>query len=147
MPPVQLSPLPLTAGVFRFAFNGLPAVLYIIEYRSTLTSGSWTELERRFGAGGLEIVTDKTASGAARFYRVRSLYAPPPSMSAITMSGGALSFSFATVSGAVYVIQYKERLEDPAWLELSRQTGTGAPQQITDVTPDAASRFYRVEVR
>ena len=66
------------ANGFRFSFTSLPAVLYIVEFKDTLGLGHWTELERRFGVGGLEIVTDPSALGAARFYRVRALYAPPP---------------------------------------------------------------------
>jgi hypothetical protein len=104
------------------------------------------ELERRFGIGGLEIVTDTSADGAARFYRVRALYAPSPMVSSVSWSGGAANFSFATVPGAVYVVQYKERLDDAIWLELSRQIGTAAPVVVSDPNPARPSRFYRVQV-
>ena len=57
-----------------------------------------------------------------------------------------MNFSFATVPGAVYAVQYKERLADPVWLELSRQTGTGEPIVVNDSNPAAPSRFYRVRV-
>jgi len=146
VPAVRLTPLPFAADGFRFAFNSLPAVIYIIEYKDGLAPGAWTELERRFGAGGLEIVTDTTATGPARYYRVRALYAPPPSVSGVTASGGAVIFSFGTVPDAVYVIEYKERLEDPAWQELTRQTGTGATLLVTDPSPAGPSRFYRIQV-
>ena len=62
------------------------------------------------------------------------------------MTGGTPSFSFATVLGAVYVIEYKNLLADPVWLELSRQTGTGAPILVSDPSPAASSRFYRIQV-
>ncbi len=146
VPAVRLTPLGLAANGFQFSFTGLPAVLYIVEYQNTLAPGTWTELERRFGIGGLEIVTDTTASGAARFYRVRALYAPSPSMGSASWNGGTMNFSFPTVSGAIYVVQYKERLDDPVWLELSRQTGTGAPAVVSDPNPAGPSRFYRVRV-
>ena len=46
----------------------------------------------------------------------------------------------------ISLIQYKEHLADPVWLELSRQTGTGAPILVSDPNPAAPSRFYRVQV-
>ncbi len=46
------------------------------EYRDSLSAGPWVELERRFGLGGLEMVTDPQAPSATRFYRVRVLFAP-----------------------------------------------------------------------
>ncbi len=146
VPPVTLLPLDLTGNSFRFSFISLAGVLYIVEFKDDLAAGTWTELERRFGIGGSELVTDTSVGGVSRFYRVRALYAPPPKVSSIAWNGSAAMFSFATVSGAVYVVQFKERLDDPIWLELSRQTGTGAPMVVSDPNPPASSRFYRVRV-
>ena len=146
VPPVRLTPVGPSPPGFRFSFTSLSAVLYIVEFKDDLAASTWSELERRFGIGGLEIVTDASVGGTARFYRVRALYAPSPSLGAMTWTNGAPSFSFATVSGAVYVIHYKERLEDAVWLELSRQTGTGEPIVVSDPDPAGPSRFYRVQV-
>jgi len=146
VPPVRLTPIGIAADGFRFSFTSLPAVLYIVEFKDSLAGSAWAELERRFGIGGLEIVTDTSVGGATRFYRVRALYAPPPRAASMTWSDGAVGFSFATVPGAVYVIQYRERLEDAGWLELFRQTGTGAPIVVSDPNPAGPSRFYRVQV-
>ena len=111
-----------------------------------MTTGTWTELERRFGAGGVELVTDASAGGAARFYRVRALYAPPPSMSTAAWTANTMSFGFPTVDGAIYVVEYKTNLADSVWLELSRQAGTGSPILVNDPNPPGPSRFYRVRV-
>lgn len=146
VPAVRLTPLPFTAGGFRFAFNSLPAVIYIIEYKDALAPGAWTELERRFGAGSLEVVTDTTATGSARYYRVRAVYAPAPGLGGMAWTNGAASFSLETVPDAVYVIEYRERLDEAGWEELTRQTGTGAPLVVTDPAPAGPSRFYRVRV-
>jgi hypothetical protein len=146
MPAVRLTSPGLAANGFRFSFTSLAGVLYIVEFKENLEAGLWLELERRFGVGGLEIVTDTSASGAARFYRVRALYAPPPRVGPTSWSGGAVNFSFATVLGAVYVVEYKEHLDDVGWLESSRQTGTGAPVAISDPNTSGPSRFYRVRV-
>jgi hypothetical protein len=145
VPAVRLAPLGQAGGGFRFSFTSLPRVLYISEFKDTLGNGAWTELERRFGIGGLEVVTDSSAFGAERFYRVRALYAPPPIVGLPSWSGVAVGFSFATVPGGLYVVQYKTQLTDTNWLELSRQLGTGAPIVVSDPRP-ASSRFYRVQV-
>jgi len=81
-----------------------------------------------------------------RFYRVRALYVAAPKVSVLSFGGGAASFSFASVAGAVYAVQYKNRLDDPEWIELSRQPGTGGAILITDPAPPASSRFYRIRV-
>ena len=81
-----------------------------------------------------------------RFYRVRALFAPPPKVGLPSWSGGAVNFSFPTVAGANYIVQFKTNLNDSIWLEVSRQTGTGAPIVVNDPNPPGPSRFYRVKV-
>jgi alpha-tubulin suppressor-like RCC1 family protein len=146
VPAVKLAPLGVPASGFQFSFTSLAGVLYVVEFKDNLTAAAWSELERRFGVGGLEIVTDPTAGGAMRFYRVRALYVAAPKVSVLSFGGGAASFSFASVAGAVYAVQYKNRLDDPEWIELSRQPGTGGAILITDPAPPASSRFYRIRV-
>lgn len=146
VPNVTLTPLNLTGSGFRFSFISLVGALYIVEFKDDLAATTWIELERRFGIGGLEIVTAPSVGGVSRFYRVRAVYAPSPKVGSLSWNGSAAMFSFATVPGAVYVVQFKERLDDPSWQELSRQTGTGAPIVVSDPNPPAPSRFYRVRV-
>jgi hypothetical protein len=145
-PAVKLTSLGQGTNGFRFSFTSLAGVIYIVEYTSTLPNGPWIQLERRVGIGGLEIVTDPSAGSGVRFYRVRALYAPPPRLRSMNWTGGALNFGFPTVSGAIYIVQYKDHLEDPTWLELFRQTGDGSPLSITDSNPTGPTRFYRVKV-
>ena len=122
-------------------------MIYVVEYKDNLFAGVWTELERRFGIGGLEIVTDTSTSGTARFYRVRALYAPSPKLGAAAWSGGAVNFSFATVTGAQYVVEHTEQLAPPQWHELQTISGTGIPVQFTDPNPSGPQGFYRLRVR
>jgi hypothetical protein len=146
IPQPHLSSSAVPGTGFRFNFASLPGVLYVTQYRDNLSAGAWTQLERRLGIGGLETVTDTSAGGAMRFYRVRALYAPSPAMTSATWTGNAVSFVFPTVDGAIYVVQYKTNLTDSVWLELSRQTGTGAPIVMSDPSTPGPSRFYRVSV-
>ena len=146
LPQPLLKSLGASINGFSFTFQSILGVLYVVEYKNSLDTGAWTELERRFGIGGLETVTDASAAGAMRLYRVRALYAPSPKMSAASWTGNAVNFNFQTVSGAVYVVQYKTSLNDPVWLELLRQTSTGVPIVVNDLNPPGASRFYRIKV-
>jgi hypothetical protein len=43
-----------------------------VEYKNTLSATSWTPLSTIPGTGSMTTVTDSTASGAMRFYRVRT---------------------------------------------------------------------------
>jgi hypothetical protein len=145
-PPVKLTLVGISTNGFRFSFTSQTGVLYIVEFTDILPNGLWTQLERRFGIGGLEIVTDPSAGAGVRFYRVRALYAAPPRLRSISWSGGALTFGFPSVAGAVYVVQYKDYLDDPVWIELFHQTGDGSPISVIDPNPTGPSRFYRVKV-
>jgi hypothetical protein len=142
-----LKPLGFTTNGFSFTFQSVSGVLYIVEYKTALGSGPWAELERRFGLGGLEVVTDPVPVSAMRLYRVRALYAPAPRLGSASFTGGSVTFGFPTVPGAVYVVQYKNHLEDPVWLELSRQSATGSSIIVADPGPASVSRFYRVQVQ
>jgi len=147
IPQPRLNSRGVADNAFSFSFQSIAGVLYVTEYKDSLTSGAWAELERRFGAGALEIVADTSAGGAARFYRVRALYAPPPKMTAAAWTTNGVSFGFPAVDGAIYVVQYKTNLADSAWVELSRQPGTGSPILVDDPSPPARSRFYRLQVQ
>ncbi len=66
---------------------------------------------------------------------------------AIQVSGGSVTLGWPTVPGAIYRIQYKNNLTDPAWTTLgSNHTGTGSPLLLNVDTPTNARRFYRVMV-
>ena len=134
-------------GGFQFSFNSISGVIYVVEFTGALGSGTWTELERRFGIGGLEIVTDASAGGGNRFYRVRALYAPSPKLAAAAWSGGSVNFNFATVAGAQYVVECTDQLAPPQWHELQTIAGTGGAVGFTDPAPAASQRFYRLRVR
>ena len=78
IPAPVLAPLGMATNGFRFSFASIAGVIYVVDYKNTFDAGVWTELERRFGVGGLEIVADTTAGASLRFYRVWAVYVPPP---------------------------------------------------------------------
>jgi hypothetical protein len=43
----------------------------VVEYKSALSDGGWTELRRVAGTGSVEFVDDADVTGPTRFYRLR----------------------------------------------------------------------------
>jgi hypothetical protein len=86
---------------------------------------------------------------------------PPPELpgSAITVTGGLASFTFATVSGFKYRLAYKDALTDAIWEPVIAPpdfpapdgwsaAATGSPLSLSDTnTPGARQRFYRLEAK
>jgi hypothetical protein len=131
---------------FAFSFSSIAGVIYVVEHTSSLNPAAWMELERRFGSGGLEWVFDPAAMTERRFYRVRALFAPEPQLTSPEWKGSGMEFKLNTTPGARYVVEYKDDLNDPMWVELSRHDAVGGPLAISDPGPHGTSRFYRVRV-
>jgi hypothetical protein len=58
-----------------------------------------------------------------------------------------VNFSFATVSGAQYVVECTDQLAPPQWHELQTIAGTGSSVGFTDPAPAVSQRFYRLRVK
>jgi len=56
------------------------------------------------------------------------------------------TFSFETVTGKNYVVQFKDALEDAFWQTLPAVPGDGTMKTITNLTTTPAQRFYRLSV-
>ncbi len=61
----------LTANGFNVALPTQSGRVYRLEYKSSLAEDNWTALPLVAGNGGVRTLTDATATGAQRFYRVR----------------------------------------------------------------------------
>jgi PKD repeat protein len=56
-------------------------------------------------------------------------------------------FSFLTVPGKSYDVQFKDSLDDPLWQTLQTVPGDGTLKTITNLTAAPAQRFYRLRVQ
>lgn len=72
--------------------------------------------------------------------------ANPPVIVLLTLSGSEFAFSFDTVSGLGYAVQYKDSLEDSAWQTLQSLAGDGFRKTITNSVSTGARRFYQLRV-
>jgi PKD repeat protein len=90
------------------------------------------------GPGGTNSVT-KT-----NFVTVTNL--PPPVVVVNGSDGTNFIFSFSTVPGKTYVVQYKDLLSDPVWQTLGSVPGDGTLQTVTN-SLTVPQRFYRLNVQ
>jgi hypothetical protein len=61
-----------------------------------------------------------------------------------TLGGVEFSFSFETLAGKNYVVQFKDSLDDRVWQTLQSVPGDGNPKKITNPVSAARQRFYRL---
>ena len=71
---------------------------------------------------------------------------PTPTIQAVTQAGGLISFTWTTVPGLAYQVQYTDSLASPNWSNLfkSNLTATGPTLSASDSLTSAPQRFYRI---
>ena len=70
----------------------------------------------------------------------------PPSIGSMTHTNSLTQVKFQSIAGLNYVLEYKVRLNDPAWTPLSSVPGTGGFLTLSDPAATSPTRFYRVRV-
>jgi hypothetical protein len=72
----------------------------------------------------------------------------PPQIVDTRIVNTNLAFSFNTVAGQTYVVEYQNVLAtNLAWTPFQTNTGDGLKKSVTNLTGAATSRFYRVETQ
>ena len=70
----------------------------------------------------------------------------PFSLTSVTPSGGSVVFTWPSVAGHNYQVQFKNSISDANWSNLgSAITPAGSTASFTNTTADASSKFYRVQ--
>jgi hypothetical protein len=70
-----------------------------------------------------------------------------PVISSPFLAGTALTFSFETIPGKTYLVQYKASLDDANWQVLQIIPGDGSVKIVTNSTASAAQRYFRLAVQ
>ena len=73
--------------------------------------------------------------------------AASPRIGPVSFNLTTCMLTFPTEVGPIYVVEYKQRLTDPAWHVLTAIAGTGRLARINDTALTNTTRFYRVRVR
>jgi len=68
-----------------------------------------------------------------------------PTITNVSRSGNNINFSFATVAGQNYTVEYKNSLSISNWTTLQGVTGDGTTKLISDSLLASPQRFYRVK--
>ncbi|MGO8675444.1 MAG: lamin tail domain-containing protein, partial [Limisphaerales bacterium] len=78
-----------------------------------------------------------------------SAFTSPPGLDlgAVSLENGSLTFSWPSVSGQTYRVQYKDSLESAEWNSITPDMpGTGSPLSVALPVSGVPQRFYRVLV-
>ena len=117
-------------------WNSVEGESYKVQYKQSLAQTNWADLAPEFVAEGAQSGVEDAGLDPERFYRVVQTSAG---------SGSYATVSWSAVPGKTYRVQFKRSLDDPFWTDLVGDvTAVLEVASRSDVTPEAASRFYRV---
>jgi len=71
----------------------------------------------------------------------------PPVLLPSGQKGSDFIFSFLSLQGRIYVIQYKEFLAEPSWQNLESVPGNGSAVFITNLISTNGQRFFRLSLQ
>jgi hypothetical protein len=93
------------------------------------------------------IVSDVAGSVTSSVAHLTVVTSFAPTILSPALSNGNFTFSFQSIAGKTYVVQYTDDLQAASWLTLQTIPGDGSLKSV--VTPVAASprRFYRLSVQ
>ncbi len=128
---------------------------FIVQWNgSTLTNivnagvFDWTSMSFAVVAAGASTVLQfgsRNDPGTFALDDVSVVPIPLPSFQSIGESSGTVNFTWTTLAGLAYQIQYKTNLTAANWINLGSPTNaTGATMSASDVIGSALKRFYRI---
>jgi len=118
-------------------------------WKSTNAGAVWTHVGPESGIPNVAVFDLQLSPGAGRliaFTHGRGAFAlsSRPTLMAGTRVGNTFTFSFVTLPGGQYVVEYKTNLNAISWQTLTSVQGDGTTKTVQDNTATTAQRFYRV---
>lgn len=77
----------------------------------------------------------------------QGISADPPLVRGISRTGTNVSFSFATTTGRIYYVEFKNTLDPGLWQVLETNIGDGTLKSIVTPAEPDAQRYYRLRVQ
>jgi uncharacterized delta-60 repeat protein len=68
----------------------------------------------------------------------------PPRLTNPSYASGVFSLTFESAAGQGYVLEFKNALDEPAWVSLVSAVGDGAVKNLADTNALGAMRYYRI---
>lgn len=97
-------------------------------------------------AGGYSVVVSNALGSVTGDRAELVVVLPPIPPSSVELHAGTFTFNMPTQLGVTYVVEYKNTLGEPVWQVLQVFVGDGAGQNVSDLTGQDSSQFYRVGV-
>ncbi|MGO8929000.1 MAG: lamin tail domain-containing protein [Limisphaerales bacterium] len=108
---------------------------------------SWTPVSAPSTNAITVVVTDETAPYLSASQSFTVTVFPPPLVQSLNRTGTQVSFSWPTLPGEYYQVEYKDDLGAPTWTSLGAAiAGTGSLLTVTNVVSASAERFYRLRI-
>jgi hypothetical protein len=141
----QTVTVPYFAGTYMIDAFGLDSLTSPQPYRLRIaTADASGEL---FSQIDLQAMASRGSDGRFPFTIDNNRIAAPPAIFNLKLIGTNITFSFQSVTGPTYFIEYKAALNDTNWVTLRTQTGNGGSFNIQDPVNLTAPRFYRLRVQ
>jgi len=110
----------------------------------------WTNMDYVVVAAGASTVLQFVSRNDLSYFALDDVSVVPiplPSFQSISQSSGAVNFTWTTLAGLAYQIQYKTNLTSANWINLGGHTNaTGATMSASDLIGSASKRFYRISL-
>jgi hypothetical protein len=146
-PPPVFQSVTNANGRIIFTWSAVAGQTYQVHYKTNLNQPNWINLTTVTATNSLATASDSIGPDPQRFYRV-ALFAGalPPVIQAVTRAGnGGISFTWSTVAGRTYQVQYSTNLTQTAWSNLSSAIpATNGTLTASDTIGPDTRRFYRV---
>ena len=115
----------------------------------SLDPASSTNLEVRFAPNTSGVFTNivtfvSNGGGSLNALKGRALTAPI--IQVLPFNGTSFAFTFPSVFGFTYDVQYKDSIIDTNWLPLTSVPGDGATKTVAVPITSPSNRFYRLRV-
>lgn len=132
-------------------FTAAAGQSYAVEYRDSLTSGSWLTLTNINVPPVLtnRVVASLDISQPQRFYHVKNVSQPdqPVDFHLVMLAPGILNLNVTASAGQSYAVEYRDFLNSGSWLTL---TNLSLPPVLTNLTAtdfntSQSQRFYQLK--
>ncbi len=132
-------------------FTAAAGQSYAVEYRDSLTSGSWLTLTNINVPPVLtnRVVASLDISQPQRFYHVKNVSQPdqPVDFHLVMLAPGILNLNVTASAGQSYAVEYRDFLNSGSWLTL---TNLSMPPVLTNLTAtdfntSQSQRFYQLK--
>ena len=125
---------------YQWAFNGTNIA------GATATTLSLTNIQAGQAGTYAVLVTNLAGSVSSDLAYLKVLV--PTSIADPVITGTNVSVQVSTQAGLIYLLEYKNNLQDPDWNAASSWTaGTGGTVTLSDTNAPPGSRFYRVRLQ